>query len=75
MNVVCTDPERDIGDECFCLCADTGPAAREHFDLQLMDLGGRVHGRGGHAGGRGVLREPDVQARRSGARGASAARS
>lgn len=39
VNVVCTDPERDIGDECFCVCADTGPAAREHFDLQLMDLG------------------------------------
>lgn len=39
VNVVCTDPDRDIGEECFCLCADTGPAAREHFDLQLMDLG------------------------------------
>jgi ferredoxin len=40
VNVVCTDPATDIGDDCFCLCADTGPAAREHFDLQLMDLGG-----------------------------------
>jgi len=39
VNVVCTDPARDIGEECFCVCADTGPAAREHFDLQLMDLG------------------------------------
>ena len=39
VNVVCTDPEQDISDECFCLCADTGPAARDHFDLQLMDLG------------------------------------
>jgi ferredoxin len=39
VNLVCTDPERDIADECFCLCTDTGPAAREHFDLQLMDLG------------------------------------
>ncbi len=39
VNVVCTDPERDIGDECFCPCADTGPAARDYFDLQLMDLG------------------------------------
>jgi ferredoxin len=38
VNVVCTDPARDIGEDCFCLCADTGPAAREHFDLQLMDL-------------------------------------
>ncbi len=41
VNVVCTDTDRDIGDECFCVCADTGPAAREHFDLQLMDLGGK----------------------------------
>jgi ferredoxin len=40
VNVVCTDPSRDIGEECFCVCADTGPAARAHFDLQLMDLGG-----------------------------------
>ena len=39
VNVVCTDPERDIGEECFCPCADTGPAARDFFDLQLMDLG------------------------------------
>ena len=39
INMVCTDPERDIGKECFCMCADTGPAARDHFDLQLMDLG------------------------------------
>ena len=27
VNVVCTDPEQDIGAECFCVCADTGPAA------------------------------------------------
>jgi sulfhydrogenase subunit beta (sulfur reductase) len=40
VNIACTDPARDIGEECFCLCADTGPAAREHFDLQLLDLGG-----------------------------------
>jgi ferredoxin len=39
VNVVCTDPDLDIDDDCFCPCADTGPAAREHFDLQLMDLG------------------------------------
>lgn len=38
INVVCSDPQRDIGDECFCVCADTGPAARDHFDLQLLDL-------------------------------------
>jgi ferredoxin len=39
VNLVCSDPERDIGGECFCVCADTGPASRDHFDLQLMDLG------------------------------------
>ena len=39
VNVVCSDKERDVSDECFCVCADTGPAARGHFDLQLMDLG------------------------------------
>lgn len=39
VNVVCTDPERDLDDTCFCVCTDTGPAARDHFDLQLMDLG------------------------------------
>jgi sulfhydrogenase subunit beta (sulfur reductase) len=25
VNVVCTDPARDISEDCFCLCADTGP--------------------------------------------------
>jgi len=39
VNMVCTDPGEDINSECFCMCADTGPAARDHFDLQLMDLG------------------------------------
>ena len=39
VNVVCTDPDLDIDNDCFCMCADTGPAARDHFDLQLMDLG------------------------------------
>jgi len=38
VNVACTDPELDIGEECFCMCTDTGPAARDHFDLQLFDL-------------------------------------
>ena len=38
MNVACTDPDLDIGEECFCMCTDTGPAARDHFDLQLFDL-------------------------------------
>jgi ferredoxin len=39
VNLVCTDPDLDISDDCFCVCTDTGPAARAHFDLQLMDLG------------------------------------
>ena len=39
VNVVCTDPAEDINNECFCMCADTGPAARDYVDLQLMDLG------------------------------------
>jgi len=39
VNMVCSDPETDIGEHCFCVCTDTGPAAREGFDLQLMDLG------------------------------------
>jgi ferredoxin len=39
VNVVCSDPEQDIDENCFCVCTDTGPAARDHFDLQLMDLG------------------------------------
>lgn len=38
VNVVCSDAAVDIDDDCFCVCADTGPAARDHFDLQLMDL-------------------------------------
>ena len=39
VNVVCTDTNLDIDEDCFCVCSDTGPAARDHFDLQLMDLG------------------------------------
>jgi ferredoxin len=39
VNVVCTAPGVDIGEACFCPCTDTGPAAREGFDLQLTDLG------------------------------------
>jgi ferredoxin len=38
VNIVCSDATADIDDDCFCVCADTGPAARNHFDLQLMDL-------------------------------------
>lgn len=39
VNFACTDKDKDIGSQCFCLCTDSGPAARENFDLQLMDLG------------------------------------
>jgi ferredoxin len=39
VNMACTDPDLDIGPDCFCVCSDTGPAAREGFDLQLTDIG------------------------------------
>jgi ferredoxin len=59
VNVVCTDPERDISEDCFCLCTDTGPAARDHFDLQLMDLGdGEFMAVAGTAAGEELFTEP-----------------
>ena len=58
VNVVCTDPEVDIDDSCFCVCADTGPAAREHFDLQLMDLGDALMVVAGSAAGEAMLDDP-----------------
>lgn len=59
VNVVCTDPELDIGEFCFCVCTDTGPAAREHFDLQLMDLGaGELLAVAGTPAGDELLSEP-----------------
>jgi len=59
VNIVCTDPARDIGENCFCVCADTGPAAREHFDLQLMDLGeGEFIAVAGTAAGETLFCEP-----------------
>ncbi|HTT69724.1 MAG TPA: 4Fe-4S dicluster domain-containing protein [Anaeromyxobacteraceae bacterium] len=58
VNLVCTDPERDIGDECFCMCADTGPAARDHFDLQLMDLGSEYLVVAGTALGEALFADP-----------------
>jgi len=42
VNVVCTDTELDMDEDCFCVCADTGPAARNWFDLQIMDLGAEL---------------------------------
>jgi sulfhydrogenase subunit beta (sulfur reductase) len=56
VNVVCTDPDQDIADDCFCVCADTGPAAREHFDLQLMDLGEELLAVAGSAAGEAYFR-------------------
>lgn len=58
INVVCTDPENDIGEECFCVCADTGPAARDHFDLQLMDLGEEFMAVAGSAAGEVLFADP-----------------
>lgn len=74
VNLVCTDPDLDIGDECFCVCADTGPAARDHFDLQLMDLhNGTFMAVAGSPAGEALLMEPlsrpatatDVERRRA----------
>ena len=63
MNVVCTDPERDIGEDCFCPCADTGPAARDHFDLQLMDLGGEFMAVAGTPAGEALFDRADASGR------------
>ncbi|RME95300.1 MAG: sulfite reductase [Verrucomicrobia bacterium] len=59
VNVVCTDVEEDIDENCFCVCTDTGPAAREGFDLQLMDLGqGEWMVVAGSPAGEKLLEEP-----------------
>lgn len=58
VNVVCTDVEKDINDECFCVCADTGPAARDHFDLQLMDLGDEFLAVAGTPAGEALFKNP-----------------
>ena len=58
VNVVCSDPQRDLGQECFCLCADTGPAARDHFDLQLMDLGPEFMAVAGSPAGEDLFSDP-----------------
>ena len=55
VNIVCTDPGQDIGEECFCVCTDTGPAARDHFDLQLMDLGDEFMAVAGTEAGESLL--------------------
>jgi len=58
VNIVCTDPDEDINRECFCMCADTGPASREHFDLQLMDLGDEFMAVAGTSEGEEILTDP-----------------
>jgi sulfhydrogenase subunit beta (sulfur reductase) len=58
VNVVCTAPGEDIYNECFCVCADTGPAARDHFDLQLMDLGDEIMAVAGSPAGEALFADP-----------------
>ena len=58
VNMVCTDTDRDINEECFCVCADTGPAAHDHFDLQLMDLGEEFMAVAGTPAGEALLANP-----------------
>jgi ferredoxin len=58
VNVVCTDPELDVDDICFCVCTDTGPAARDHFDLQLMDLGAVFLAVAGTSAGEALFANP-----------------
>lgn len=61
VNMVCTDTEKDIDDNCFCVCADAGPAAKNHFDLQLMDLHtpeGEFLAVAGTPAGEAILRQP-----------------
>ena len=60
VNVVCSDPQIDVDDDCFCVCADAGPAAKEHFDLQLMDLhnGGDFLAVAGSAKGEALFSQP-----------------
>ena len=61
VNMVCTDKNVDIDDDCFCVCADAGPAARDHFDLQLMDLhndAGEFLAVAGSEAGEKLLAEP-----------------
>lgn len=55
VNMVCTQPDVDIGNDCFCVCTDTGPAARENFDLQLMDLGDEFMAVAGSAAGESLF--------------------
>ena len=55
VNLVCTDADCDISDDCFCVCTDTGPAAHAGFDLQLMDLGDEFLAVAGTAAGENLF--------------------
>lgn len=61
VNVACTEAQ-DIDDDCFCVCADTGPAAREGFDLQLFDLGDAFLAVAGTAKGEALFADPIFRA-------------
>ncbi|HTP29713.1 MAG TPA: 4Fe-4S dicluster domain-containing protein [Anaeromyxobacteraceae bacterium] len=58
VNVACTDATRDIGSQCFCMCTDSGPAARENFDLQIMDLGSEFMAVAGSPAGEALFSAP-----------------
>ena len=59
--------------ECFCVCADTGPAARDHFDLQLMDLGDEFMAVAGTPAGEALFADPIFRKGDAGPRRRSAA--
>ena len=56
VNMVCA--QQDVAEDCFCVCTDTGPAAREHFDLQLMDLGDEFIAVAGTLAGEALFASP-----------------
>jgi ferredoxin len=58
VNVACTDTELDISKSCFCVCTDTGPAAKDHFDLQIMDLGSECMVVAGTPAGEAFFKDP-----------------
>jgi ferredoxin len=58
VNFGCTDPELDIGKQCFCMCTDSGPVARENFDLQLVDLGDEYMAVAGTPAGEALFSAP-----------------
>lgn len=51
VSLVCLAP----GEHCFCVCADSGPALKDGYDLQLTDLGDRYLVEVGSEKGRGLV--------------------